>query len=46
MTGDRMAVRPFYRWYDLWIGMYIDTKKRAVYICVLGFGVKITKEAR
>ena len=32
----------FFRWYDLWIGMYIDTKSRAIYICPLPMiGVKV-----
>lgn len=31
----------FFRWYDLWVGVYIDTSKRAVYICpVPTLGVK------
>lgn len=25
------GVRPFFRWYDLWVGIYIDTNKRALY---------------
>lgn len=32
----------FFRWYDLWVGVFIDTAKRAVYICPLPtLGVKI-----
>jgi hypothetical protein len=32
----------FFRWYDLWIGAYVDTKGRTVYICpVPMFGVKV-----
>jgi hypothetical protein len=32
----------FFRWYDLWVGIYIDTKGRAVYICPLPmFGLKV-----
>ena len=38
-----MAVKPFFRWYDLWIGLFIDTKGKAIYICpVPMFGVKLT----
>lgn len=38
-----MRIEPFFRWYDLWVGVFIDTKKRAVYICPLPtIGVKIT----
>ena len=33
----------FFRWYDLWIGAYIDTKGRAVYLCpVPCFGIKVS----
>ena len=33
---------PFFRWYDIWIGAYIDAKNRTVYICPLPMiGVKI-----
>ncbi len=33
----------FFRWYDLWIGVYIDTKGQAVYICPLPMvGVKLS----
>lgn len=32
----------FFRWYDLWIGAYIDTKQQAIYICPLPMvGIKI-----
>ena len=38
-----MSVTPFFRWYDIWIGVFIDTKKRAAYIGpVPMLGVKIT----
>lgn len=38
----RFRVTPFLRWYDLWVGVFIDTNKRAVYICPLPMiGVKI-----
>ena len=30
-----MAVKVFFAWYDAWIGVFVDTKKRAVYICPL-----------
>jgi hypothetical protein len=37
-----MKIKPFFKWYDFWIGVYIDTKERAVYICPIPmFGVKI-----
>jgi hypothetical protein len=35
-------VSAFFRWYDLWIGLYVDTKNRAIYICPLPMiGIKI-----
>lgn len=30
-----MTIRPFFRWYDLWIGAYYDRDARALYICPL-----------
>ena len=39
-----MSIERFFRWVDLWVGVYIDTKKCAVYICpVPMFGVKIQR---
>lgn len=39
---DEVTITPFFRWYDLWIGLYIDTANRAIYICpVPCFGVKV-----
>ena len=38
-----MRVSPFFRWYDLWIGLYIDVKGKAAYFCPIPtIGVKIT----
>jgi hypothetical protein len=32
----------FFRWYDLWVGVYIDTENQNIYICpVPMLGVKI-----
>ncbi len=32
----------FFRWYDLWIGVYIDTQNKILYVIpVPMFGVKI-----
>ncbi len=37
-----VTLTPFVRWYDIWIGVYVDTKNCAVYICPLPMiGVKI-----
>jgi hypothetical protein len=38
----QMSIKPFFRWYDLWIGAYVDTQAGAVYICPLPMlGVRI-----
>jgi hypothetical protein len=35
-------IKPFFRWYDLWIGAYIDTAAGVVYICPLPMvGVRV-----
>jgi hypothetical protein len=32
----------FFRWYDLWIGVYIDRPNQTIYICPLPtLGIKI-----
>lgn len=30
-----MKVRPFFRWYDLWIGVYVWWPARTLFICPL-----------
>lgn len=30
-----MTIRPFFRWYDLWIGAYFDRETRTLYVCPL-----------
>lgn len=38
-----MKIKPFFRWYDLWIGAYVDTKNKAVFICPIPtLGIKIS----
>ncbi len=38
-----MKIKLFFRWYDLWIGAYIDKKNRAIYICLIPMvGIKIS----
>jgi hypothetical protein len=27
-----VKVVPYFRWYDLWIGVYVDAKSRHVYV--------------
>lgn len=40
--GQRFKITPFFRWYDIWVGAYIDRDAGAVYICPLPtLGVKI-----
>ena len=42
-----MKVTPLFKWFDLWIGFYIDTKNKAVYFFPIPmFGVKIYKEEK
>lgn len=37
-----MSVRFFFRWYDLWVGAYLDVENKAIYICpVPTLGVRI-----
>lgn len=44
VTESKLSFEPFFRWYDLWIGVFVDTKKSAVYICpVPMFGLKIQR---
>jgi hypothetical protein len=28
-----MKIKVFVAWYDAWIGVFVDSKKRRVYIC-------------
>jgi hypothetical protein len=38
-----MKIKLFFRWYDLWIGAYIDKKNRAIYIIPIPtLGIKIS----
>lgn len=30
-----VKARVFFAWYDLWIGAFVDRKKRTVYICLI-----------
>jgi len=37
-----MRINFFFNWRDLWIGVYIDNKKKIIYICPIPmFGIKI-----
>lgn len=36
-------IRPFFRWYDLWIGVYVDVRNKAIYVCPFPtVGVKVS----
>jgi hypothetical protein len=38
-------ITPFFRWYDLWVGAYVDTKGKALYLCpVPMLGVKVERD--
>lgn len=42
MTLPVLTFSLFFCWFDFWIGVYVDTASRAVYICpVPMFGMKI-----
>jgi hypothetical protein len=30
-----LSIELQWKWYDLWVGVFIDTKSRIVYICLL-----------
>lgn len=37
-----MKITPFFRWFDLWVGAYIDVQNRTAYICPIPmFGFKV-----
>lgn len=47
--SPRLRVTPFFRWYDLWIGAYVDTKHRTLYVCplpMLGLKIELRRELR
>jgi hypothetical protein len=31
----KMKFRLFFAWYDLWVGMYWNKKKRTAYLCLI-----------
>ncbi|MCO5195363.1 MAG: hypothetical protein M9930_19045 [Anaerolineae bacterium] len=39
-----LRARPFFRWYDLWVGVYVDTASGSVYVCPIPMlGIKVWK---
>lgn len=46
MDGTTVLIRPFFRWYDLWVGAYWDRANRTLYVCPLPMiGVKVVVSA-
>jgi len=39
----KLKIKLIFAWYDIWIGIFVDTKKKIVYIFPM-FGVKIWRE--
>jgi hypothetical protein len=41
-----VKIETFFRWYDLWIGLFYDRKAKRLYCCpvpTLGFWIEIRK---
>lgn len=36
-----MTIKPFYKWYDFYVGAYWNGRKKKLYLVVLGFGIRI-----
>ena len=37
-----MKIRPYFKWFDFWVGLFYDTKKKILYFGLLPMlGVKI-----
>lgn len=42
MKIKQLFIKPFFAWYDFWIGLYFDTRKRTLYFLPLPMlGVKL-----
>lgn len=40
---SKIKIKPFFKWFDLWIGIYIDLKNSVVYVIPFPmFGFKIS----
>ena len=38
-----MKIHLFFHWYDLWVGVYVDTVKQTLYICPIPmFGIEVS----
>lgn len=36
-----VKVKPFFKWFDLWIGLYINPKESTFYLCFFTLGVQV-----
>lgn len=42
----KIHIKPMFAWYDLWRGVFIDTKKHCIYVFPIPmFGIKISWKA-
>lgn len=32
---SKIKAKLFFRWFDLWIGCYIDKPRRSIYVCLI-----------
>jgi len=42
-----MTIKPIFRWYDLWIGFYVDVNNRTLYffpVPMFRFKIQMNKE--
>lgn len=42
LSKRKLYIKPFFKWYDLWVGIYIDKENHAIYIIPFPMlGIKI-----
>lgn len=47
LMRSRMTITPFFRWFDLWVGVYVDVPNRTLYLCpVPMFGARLRWERK
>lgn len=40
-----MRIRPVFRWYDFWVGVFVDTERKCAYVMLVpmfGFKIELT----